>query len=77
MSAIDTVSWRRFDKFLLSIGCEFKREKGDHRIYWKPGILRPLVVPRERILPVFIILNNLRVLGVSKEEFLEKISKIK
>jgi predicted RNA binding protein YcfA (HicA-like mRNA interferase family) len=77
MGAIDSISWRRFDKFLVSIGCEFKREKGDHRIYWRQGILRPLVVPRERILPVFIILNNLRVLGISKEEFLEKIAKIK
>ena len=71
MSDINSVSWRLFEKFLIRIGCVFKRQKGDHRIYWKQGIPRPIVVPQERTLPVFIILNNLRVLGVSKEEFLK------
>jgi len=74
MSEIDQISWRKFEKFLLKIGCRFKRQKGDHLIYWKPGILRPIVVPKERVLPVFIILNNLRVLQVSKEEFLKIIT---
>jgi predicted RNA binding protein YcfA (HicA-like mRNA interferase family) len=76
MSEIDQISWRKFEKFLLKIGCTFKRQKGDHRIYWKPGIPRPVVVPQERVLPVFIILNNLRVLGVSKEKFLDIIKNI-
>lgn len=71
MSEIDQISWRKFEKFLLKIGCKFKRQKGDHRIYWKAGILRPIVVPKESTLPVFIILNNLRILGVTKEKFLE------
>lgn len=74
MAGIDQISWRKFEKFLFKIGCVFKRQKGDHRIYWKPGILRPLVVPQERVLPVFIILNNLRVLGISKEEFLKTVN---
>lgn len=76
MSLIDQISWRRFEKYLLSIGCIFKRQKGDHRVYWKPGLKRPLIVPQERELPVFIILNNLRVLGISKEEFLKGIENI-
>lgn len=76
MSEIDQVSWRKFEKFLFKVGCTFKRQKGDHRIYWKPGIPRPVVVPQERVLPLFIILNNLRVLGITKEKFLEVIAKI-
>lgn len=71
MSDINSVSWRLFEKFLIRIGYVFKRQKGDHRIYWKNGIPRPIVVPQERTLPVFIILNNLRVLGITKEEFLK------
>jgi len=71
MSEIDQVSWRKFEKFLIRIGCVFKRQRGDHRIYWKSGIPRPIVVPQERVLPVFIIHNNLRVLGITKEKFLE------
>lgn len=76
MSAIDQISWRKFEKNLFSIGCTFKRQKGDHRVYWKPGLMRPLVVPKERVLPAFIILNNLRVLGISREEFLRAVDKI-
>jgi len=73
MSEIDQISWKEFEKFLLKIGCRFKRQKGDHRIYWKAGIKRPIVIPIERTLPVFIILNNLRVLGISKEDFLNSL----
>ncbi len=52
------------------------REKGDHRIYTRDGLLRPVVVPREITLPVFIIRNNLRVLGISPEEYLSILEKI-
>jgi len=74
MSEINSIHWRKFEKFLLENGCRFKREKGDHRIYWKPGLNRPVVIPRDKTLPAFIVLNNLRILGVSREEFLKVIS---
>ena len=75
MPRIQSIHWREFEKFLLKIGCEFKREKGDHRVYWKKGIKRPVVIPRDTSLPAFIILNNLKVLGISREEYLEMIGK--
>lgn len=75
MSRIQDIHWKEFEKFLLKIGCEFKREKGDHRVYWKPGIKRPVIIPRDTSLPAFIILNNLKVLGISREEYLKIISK--
>ena len=75
MDEIQSIHWKKFEKFLLNIGCEFKREKGDHRIYWKDGLKRPVVIPRDSQLPAFIILNNLRILGISREKFLEIISK--
>lgn len=58
MPRIRSVHWKKFEAFLFDIGCEFKREKGDHRIYWKEGIKRPIVIPRDTSLPPFIILNN-------------------
>ncbi|MBU6321684.1 MAG: type II toxin-antitoxin system HicA family toxin [Patescibacteria group bacterium] len=73
MDKIGKVSWQRFEKFLLAVGCEFKGETGDHRKYKKPGLLRPIIIPREKDLPTFIILNNLRTLGVSKEDFVATI----
>ncbi|MFA6394076.1 MAG: type II toxin-antitoxin system HicA family toxin [Patescibacteria group bacterium] len=73
MPKISPIHWKEFERFLLKAGCVFQRQKGDHRIYWKDGIKRPVVIPTERQLPVFIIRNNLRVLGVSSEEYLENL----
>ena len=70
MGEIEAISWRKFEKFLFAIGCEFKRQRGDHRIYWKPGLKRPIVIPRDSRLPPFAIHNNLRILGISRDEFL-------
>jgi predicted RNA binding protein YcfA (HicA-like mRNA interferase family) len=70
------VHWKKFEKFLLSVGCKFISETGDHRKYYKPGILRPIIIPREKELPQFIILNNLRILGVSRDEYLSAMAKL-
>lgn len=76
MGDLSSVHWRKFERFLFKIGCEFKRQKGDHRIYWKKGLKRPVVVPCDSALPVFVILNNLRILDISKEEFLKILSRL-
>jgi len=75
MPKIEAVHWKEFEKFLLFVGCEFTREKGDHRVYWRKDLKRPIVVPRDTQLPAFIILNNLRTLGISREEYLVSIQK--
>lgn len=75
MPRIQSIHWKEFEKFLFHVGCEFKREKGDHRIYWKIGIKRPIVIPRDTSLPAFIILNNLKVLGIIREDYLKFIAK--
>ena len=76
MPRIQSVHWKEFEKSLFKVGCEFKREKGDHCVYWKRGIKRPVVVPRETSLPAFIILNNLKVLGITREEYLKIIGEL-
>lgn len=74
MSRLTPVDYKKFDKFLLYIGCVFVRQKGDHRIYRKANLKRPIVIPAVKDIPIFIILNNLRVLGISKEEYLSIIT---
>lgn len=75
MPHIGSIHWKKFEKFLILVGCRFTREKGDHRIYWKDELKRPIVIPRNNTLPAFIILNNLKILGISREEYLKKITK--
>lgn len=74
MPRVQDIHWKEFEKFLIKVGCEFSREKGDHRIYWKAGLKRPIVIPRDTSLSSFIILNNLKVLGISREEYLRVVS---
>ena len=76
MAHLAAIHWKKFEKPLLFINCRFEREKGDHRIYWRDGLKRPVVIPRDAQLPVFIIRNNLRVLGISLEKYLEILDKI-
>jgi len=40
-------------------------------IFTKPGVLRPVVIPKYAAVPVFIIKNNLRTSGMSRERFFE------
>ena len=77
MPRITPVHWRTFEKVLFYVGCELVREEGDHRIYQRAGLARPLVVPRYTPLPIFIIRNNLRVLGLSPREYLDILPRAK
>jgi len=76
MAHLTPIHWKKFEKFLLFAGCRLKREKGDHRIYWREGLKRPVVIPRDGELPIFIIRNNLRILSVKPEEYLEILKQI-
>jgi len=76
MPRIVPISWKKFEKFLFFVGCNLIREKGDHRIYSRDGLKRPIVIPREMNLPVFIIRNNLRLLDMLPEEYLAILEKI-
>ncbi|MGB6666853.1 MAG: type II toxin-antitoxin system HicA family toxin, partial [Candidatus Acidiferrum sp.] len=60
MSRIVPIPYRKLVRVLEMEGFAFVRERGDHMIYSKTGILRPIVVPRYDALPVFIIKNVLR-----------------
>ena len=76
MSGIAPIHWKDFEKFLLYAGCLFLREKGDHRIYGRSGLKRPVVIPKITQIPIFVIRNNLRVLGISVAEYLEVLKNI-
>lgn len=71
MPRIVPIHWRRFEKVLFLMGCNLIREEGDHRVYMRAGLVRPLIVPRYNPLPIFIIRNNLRILEVNHDEYLK------
>jgi hypothetical protein len=46
MEGAGKVSWKRFQKFLLRVDCQFKSQESRHIKYKKPGLLRPIIVPK-------------------------------
>lgn len=49
----------------------YARTKGDHLIYTKKGIIRPIVIPRYEEVPVFIIKDLLRTAGIDRDRYFE------
>jgi len=76
MSHLSPVHYKKFDKFLKYAGCEFIRQKGDHRIYRRADLKRPIVVPADKDIPIFIIRNNLRLLSINTEEYLKILNEL-
>ena len=40
-------------------------------VFTKPDVLRPVVIPKYAAIPVFIIKNNLRTAGMTRERYFE------
>lgn len=69
MPRIAPVDWKTLECIFLRAGFEFQNQEGSHRTYRKPGVARPVVIPAYREIPVFVILNNLKTAGLSRDEY--------
>lgn len=70
MPRLAPVDWRTFEKFLFAVGCKYVRAKGDHRVYWREGLTRPVIIKTVHDLGPDIIMANLRTLGISRADYL-------
>jgi predicted RNA binding protein YcfA (HicA-like mRNA interferase family) len=76
MPSLRPVNYKKFEQFLKYIGCSLVRTRGDHRVWSRADLKRPVILPSVKDLPVFIIRNNLRVLNITPEEYLEIIDRL-
>ena len=60
-----TVQVKIFEK----AGCIYVRTRGDHLIYHFPGAIRPVVIPKYKEVPTFVIRNNMRIIGMGREDY--------
>ncbi len=67
------VKWRELVKVCEGEGCQFDRQRGDHYIMTKPGLSRPIVIPRKRELKEDIILSIAKTLGLTRKQILERL----
>jgi len=71
MPALRPVSYKVLAKVFEKDGFTFMRQHGDHLIYTKAGVTRPLVIPTYPAVPVFIVKNLLRAAGMNRERYFE------
>ena len=67
------VKWRELVKVCEGEGCQFDRQRGDHYIMTKPGLNRPIVIPRKRDLKEDVILSIAKTLGLTRKQILERL----
>jgi predicted RNA binding protein YcfA (HicA-like mRNA interferase family) len=63
-------------KIFEMAGCVYSRTKGDHIIYHYPGAIRPVVIPKYKEVPAFVIKNNMRIIGMTREKYFELLQKV-
>jgi predicted RNA binding protein YcfA (HicA-like mRNA interferase family) len=69
---ITPVDYRTLIRVFELDGFTVSRQKGDHIVMTKPGVLRPVVIKTSpRHVPVTHIRTNLTTAGVSRERYFE------
>lgn len=76
MSRLTPVHYRKLARVFEHKGFGHVRTRGDHLVYAKEGILRPVVIPKYKEIPEFIILKNLKTAGITRSEYLKLLKKI-
>jgi predicted RNA binding protein YcfA (HicA-like mRNA interferase family) len=71
MPKLKPVSYKTLAKVFEAEGFRCVRVEGDHMVFTKARCARPVVIPKYASIPVFIIKNNLRTAGMSRERYFE------
>lgn len=76
---LKNVSVSQFESFLELVHCNDITGKGGHHQKWtRSDLLRPIVFQKTiDPIPEFIIKNNLRILGYTKDNFFEILDSVK
>ena len=76
MPKITPIPAKRLRRVFEKAGFQCVRTEGDHFVYTKEGVPRPVVIPDWKEVPVFIIKNNLKTAGITREEYFSLLEKI-
>ena len=75
MTVIKPTTYQAQVKIFEQAGCEYVRTQVDHLIYRYPGAIRPVVIPKYKEVPVFIIRNNMKIIGMTRSKYTELMDK--
>ena len=75
MFTLRAVKWQELVKLCEGEGCQLDRQSGDHYIMTKPGLKRPIVIPKKSNLKEDIVLNIGKTLGLDRRELLKRLDR--
>lgn len=74
MKKLSNITVKEFREILASLGLQPLRTAGGHEIWMKPGLRRTIVFQTHvEPIPEFVVRNAIRDLGMTRQEFLEKL----
>ena len=76
MPRLVPVDYRKLVKLFETVGFILDRQTGDHLVYVKKGIKRPIIIPMYREIPEFIILKNLKTADITRNAYLKLLKEI-
>jgi len=76
MSRITPIHYKKLIRVFEEAGFHVTRTKGDHVVMVKTKNPRPLVIPEREDVPVFVIKNNMRSAGLTREQYFELLAKV-
>jgi len=76
MPRILPTDWRVQLEIFQSYGCQYKCKKGSHHILNYPNAKRAVVIPEYEEIDIDIIKNNMRTVGMTREEYFKLLKEI-
>lgn len=80
MPKITPVDYKTLLKIFEMFGCTYKRKRESHHILTYPGAKRAVVIPEyvdvDVDVDVDIIKNNMRTVGMTREQYVELLTRI-
>ena len=70
MLKIKPTNWQTQVKIFEKYGSIFVRQKGDHLVFHHKNARRAVVIPKYEEIPVTIIKNNMRTVGMTRDEYI-------
>ena len=71
MPKLAPTDWQTQVRIFQADGFTITREKGDHLALTKPGVARPVIIPKYKEIGRDIIKANMRTAGITRERYFE------
>ncbi|MBZ5542761.1 MAG: type II toxin-antitoxin system HicA family toxin [Acidobacteriia bacterium] len=71
MPRLTPLGWQKIVSVFLRLGYRMAGQKGSHVKLEKPGVARPLIIPRYDEVGIDIISGLIRTAGISRDAFLD------